>query len=238
MRPSRAQHPSATTSLVVRDEAAAGSNPVTPTSVSAGQRPAPEMVRASLAASTAANTASTATNPRIDLRIEGASPSPRCASRTAGVAVGARRDRASVTAGDIDTAGQFVLGQAHMETGVTQGDWVDTGFHSHVRTLRDRPWSHAGSATNRATAPRSSRGIIPSKSLSEVVVEDRRDEGRGAGDETGVGVRRRGLSRQNQSRSDRQSQFLVFTLARLGRLGDRWRVAGRSRRRTACVTSR
>lgn len=157
---------------------------------------------------------------------------------TAGVAVGARRDQASVTAGDIDKAGQFVLDQAHMETGVTQGDWVDTGFHSHVRTLRDRPWSHAGSATNRATAPRSSRGIIPSKSLSEVVVEDRRDEGRGAGDETGVGVRRRGLSRQNQSRSDRQSQFLVFTVARLGRLGDRWRVAGRSRRRTACVTGR
>jgi hypothetical protein len=35
---SRAQRPLATTSPVVRDEEAAGSNPVTPTSVSAGQR--------------------------------------------------------------------------------------------------------------------------------------------------------------------------------------------------------
>jgi hypothetical protein len=51
---SRAQRPLATTSLVVRDEEAAGSNPVTPTSVPAGQRPLPELVRASLAASTAA----------------------------------------------------------------------------------------------------------------------------------------------------------------------------------------
>ena len=38
----------------LRDEEAAGSNPVTPTSVPAGQRPLPELVRASLAASTAA----------------------------------------------------------------------------------------------------------------------------------------------------------------------------------------
>jgi hypothetical protein len=51
---SRAQRPLATASPVVRDEEAAGSNPVTPTGIPAGQRPAPEMVRASLAASTAA----------------------------------------------------------------------------------------------------------------------------------------------------------------------------------------
>ena len=51
---SPAQRPLAASSLVVRDEEAAGSNPVTPTSVPAGQRPPPEMVRASLAASTAA----------------------------------------------------------------------------------------------------------------------------------------------------------------------------------------
>src|ERR1035437_4081078 len=38
----------------VRDEEAAGSNPVTPTSVFTGERPAPELVRASFAASTAA----------------------------------------------------------------------------------------------------------------------------------------------------------------------------------------
>jgi hypothetical protein len=49
-----AQRPLATSLLVVRDEEAAGSNPVTPTSVSAGQRPPPELVRAPLAASTAA----------------------------------------------------------------------------------------------------------------------------------------------------------------------------------------
>jgi predicted RecA/RadA family phage recombinase len=38
---SRAQRPLATTPRVVRDEEAAGSNPVTPTSVSAGERPCP-----------------------------------------------------------------------------------------------------------------------------------------------------------------------------------------------------
>jgi len=80
---SPAQRPLTATSLVVRDEEAAGSNPVTPTSVSAGQRPIPEGMRASLAASTAANTASTATNPRIDLRIAGGSPNLRCASQVA-----------------------------------------------------------------------------------------------------------------------------------------------------------
>ena len=46
---------------------AAGSNPVSPTSISAGQRPAPEMVKASVAASTA-------TNPNFDILIEGSSP--------------------------------------------------------------------------------------------------------------------------------------------------------------------
>jgi hypothetical protein len=37
---SRAQHPWATPSLVVRDEEAAGSNPVTPTSIIASEAPA------------------------------------------------------------------------------------------------------------------------------------------------------------------------------------------------------
>jgi len=50
---SRAQRPLTTTSPVVRDEEAAGSNPVTPTGIPAGQRPSPFLVRASLAASTA-----------------------------------------------------------------------------------------------------------------------------------------------------------------------------------------
>ena len=50
----RAQRPFVTTSLVVRDEEAAGSNPVTPTSVSAGERLPRESMRASFAASTAA----------------------------------------------------------------------------------------------------------------------------------------------------------------------------------------
>ena len=50
---SRAQRPCSTTALVVRDEEAAGSNPVTPTSVSAGERPAREVAKASFPASTA-----------------------------------------------------------------------------------------------------------------------------------------------------------------------------------------
>ena len=51
---SRAQRPLATPSPVVRDEEAAGSNPVTPTSVSAGERLPRESLRASFAASSAA----------------------------------------------------------------------------------------------------------------------------------------------------------------------------------------
>jgi hypothetical protein len=35
--------------------------------------------------------------------------------------------------GDVDEAGQFVLGQAQTETGVTQCNWVDVGFRSHER---------------------------------------------------------------------------------------------------------
>jgi len=52
--PARAQQHCSELWSPVRDEEAAGSNPVTPTSVSAGERPAPELVRASFAASTAA----------------------------------------------------------------------------------------------------------------------------------------------------------------------------------------
>ena len=52
--PARAQQHGSELWSPVRDEEAAGSNPVTPTSVSAGERRAPELVRASLAASTAA----------------------------------------------------------------------------------------------------------------------------------------------------------------------------------------
>jgi len=32
-----------------------------------------------------------------------------------------------------------VLRQAHPEPGIAQGYWVDTRFHSHDRTLGDRP---------------------------------------------------------------------------------------------------
>src|SRR5665647_255149 len=64
------QHGSALWSPV-RDEEAAGSNPVTPTSIPAGQRPLPELVRASLLPVQQQNTASTATTTRFDLRIEG-----------------------------------------------------------------------------------------------------------------------------------------------------------------------
>ncbi len=41
--------------------------------------------------------------------------------------------RDPLAAGDIDQAGQFVLGQAQTQTGITQSKWVDTGFHSHER---------------------------------------------------------------------------------------------------------
>src|SRR5665811_1093416 len=55
----------ATTLLVVRDEEAAGSNPVTPTNVCAVQRPLPELVRASLAASTAAKNGQYSNKPEL-----------------------------------------------------------------------------------------------------------------------------------------------------------------------------
>jgi len=80
---SPAQRPLTATSLVVRDEEAAGSNPVTPTSVSAGERPTRELVGTRLLPVQQQNTASTATKTRIDLRIEGAPPSLRRASRVA-----------------------------------------------------------------------------------------------------------------------------------------------------------
>ena len=53
----------------VRDEEAAGSNPVTPTSVPAGQRPPPELVRASVAVSTAAKYSSRATHPVCEVPV-------------------------------------------------------------------------------------------------------------------------------------------------------------------------
>jgi hypothetical protein len=73
----------------VRDEEAAGSNPVTPTSIPAGQRPAPELVRTSRLPVQQQDTASTATKTRIDLRLEGTPTSMRCASRVAiGIGIG------------------------------------------------------------------------------------------------------------------------------------------------------
>ena len=54
-----------------------------PDCIPAGQRPLPELVRASLLPVQQQNTASTATKTRIDLRIEGAPPSLRFASRVA-----------------------------------------------------------------------------------------------------------------------------------------------------------
>jgi hypothetical protein len=52
-----------------------------PDCIPAGQRPAPEMVRASLLPVQQQNTASTATTTRFDLRLERAPPSLRCASQ-------------------------------------------------------------------------------------------------------------------------------------------------------------
>ena len=49
----------------VRDEEAAGSNPVTPTSVSAGESPTPELVGASFAASTAAKRGQYSNKPEL-----------------------------------------------------------------------------------------------------------------------------------------------------------------------------
>jgi hypothetical protein len=78
--PARAQQHDSELWSPVRDEEAAGSNPVTPTSIPAVQRPPPELVRAAvtLAASTAARYGQynniQATNPNIDLLIEGAPP--------------------------------------------------------------------------------------------------------------------------------------------------------------------
>ena len=89
------QHGSALWSPV-RNEEAAGSNPVTSTSVSAGERPAPELVRASFAASTAAIHGRYSNKPELDILIEGAPPSLRSASL---VAIGQRfarvRDQSS-----------------------------------------------------------------------------------------------------------------------------------------------
>ena len=51
--------------------------------------------------------------------------------------------------GDANETGQFVLGQAHTKTGITQSHWVDAGFRSHGR----HPKASRGRADGRQPRP-------------------------------------------------------------------------------------